>query len=75
MTTGLPEYIISVAPPASFVPTLLNQGNGTNDSDDPGGAVAVVSQGQVDNTFDFGLYSAPTSVTVGTLQAPPQSPW
>ena len=56
-----------------------------NDSNDPAGTPALPVQGQTNTSFandaadiasyDFGFSATPTSVTLRTLQAAPQSPW
>jgi protocatechuate 3,4-dioxygenase beta subunit len=59
-----PQYVVTVAAPESASATLLNQGDGTNDSDDPAGTEAAVIQGVTNDAYDFGFKDAPTAVVL-----------
>ncbi len=61
--TNQPAYVISVATPAGYAPTLLNQGgDDAVDSDDPAGQPVAVDQGQFNDTVDFGFVIQPGSI-------------
>jgi hypothetical protein len=61
---GQPTYTILVATPNGYIPTQVDQGfNDAIDSDNHAGVVAIVVQGQVNNTYDFGFVMMVPDVT------------
>ncbi len=68
---GLPRFTLSAATPDGYSPTLINQGNGANDSDNPAGTVAVVVQGQTNNTFDFGFRGSNETYAINDINQTP----
>ena len=62
-TTGLPKLTITVATPAGGTVTAIGAGgNPALDSNNPAGTVAEVTEGQVNDTYDFG-YTGVGTVT------------
>ena len=53
--SGSPTFEIMIDLPVNTIPTLINQGDGSNDSDDPAGVTAVPLQGELTDVYDFGL--------------------
>lgn len=53
---GEPLYSISVATPAGMIPSPQNATTEALDSDDPAGQPATVTEGAVNDTYDFGFY-------------------
>lgn len=85
-TVDEPQYEISIdllqPALAGYQPTLLNQGTGLDDSDDPNGVFAQTRQGATDVSaqanpndeapnagYDFGFITTPTAITFSTLDA------
>ena len=88
-TAGLPRYNISVPTGTGYTPSPSDQGGNDMKDSDPNGVAAQATKGSnsvnqnADPTlesnpsagYDFGFTATPTSVTLRTLQATPQSSW
>ncbi len=53
--TGEPALSISVATPSGFAPTVADAGGNDALDSDPSGVSATVTEGQTNNTYDFGF--------------------
>lgn len=49
-----PTFKLTVTTPAGYLPTLIDTGNDSTDSDNPAGVMASVTQGVYNPSYDFG---------------------
>ena len=72
--SGEPTFSISVSTPAGFIPTLVDQGSDSTDSDNHNGVAATVTEGSVNGTYDFGFFDANPDITVTKTANPTSVP-
>ena len=60
---GEPTFTIAVATPASYAPTLANQGSNDALDSDPSGVTATTTEGTANTIYDFGFVKQVPDIT------------